>query len=60
MATSIVADSTDPAAKNFDTSTYAVRDFLNQGKSQKIFDYENANRKSMTIDDVRELLNKNK
>jgi len=47
--------------KSFATSEYAsAREFRGKGKSQKLLDQEYANREPMSIDQVRELLNKNK
>jgi hypothetical protein len=49
------------SGKNYDTRDYVTRDYRVRGKSQDIFDNrENATHKSMTIEEVRELLNKNK
>lgn len=48
------------AGKAYGTAAYGTAEFQARGKSQKSIDQEYTNREPMNIDQVRELLNKNK
>lgn len=48
------------SGKSYAANTYETQPFRGTGKSQKILDQQNADRKAMSIDEVRDLLNKNK
>ena len=55
-----VKDATE-TDKNYDTKTYATREAMERGKtSQNHLDEQNKGASSMNMDQVRELLNKNK
>jgi hypothetical protein len=56
----VVVKESPEAGKTVATRETQTGEFLIQGKSQRLFDYENANRRTMSIDEVRTLLNKNK
>ncbi len=47
------------SSREHGTREYATREFVDKGKSQKSLDQQ-SEKKAMTIDEVRELLNKNK
>lgn len=46
--------------KRYETASYESREYLIPGKSQKLLDQKYVNKKEMTMDEVRELLNKSK
>jgi hypothetical protein len=48
------------SGKSYTSKTYATDDFRGRGKAQGALDAENAAKAPMTVDQVRDLLNKNK
>ena len=55
--TAATKDSSD-SGKSYSSGAYNTREYRGQGKSQKVLDQKQKDQKPMTVDQVRELLNK--